>query len=83
MADYHVFSSENLVDWTDHGVIVDQNNVPWVKPDSYSMWAPDCVYKDGTYYFYFPSAPKEGRGFAVGVATGKSPAGRSRPWTSL
>ena len=22
MADYHVFSSENLVDWTDHGVIV-------------------------------------------------------------
>ena len=39
MADYHVFSSENLVDWTDHGVIVDQNNVPWVKPDSYSMWA--------------------------------------------
>lgn len=22
MADYHVFSSENLVDWVDHGVIV-------------------------------------------------------------
>lgn len=79
MADYHVFSSENLVDWTDHGVIVDQNNVPWVKPDSYSMWAPDCVYKDGTYYFYFPSAPREGRGFAVGVATSKSPAGPFTP----
>ena len=57
MEDYHVFSSENLTDWTDHGVIVTQNKVPWVKPNSYSMWAPDCVYKDGKYYFYFPSNP--------------------------
>ena len=30
MADYHVYSSDNLVDWVDHGVIVDQNYVPWV-----------------------------------------------------
>ena len=29
MADYHVFSSENLVDWTDHGMILSQENVPW------------------------------------------------------
>ena len=34
MADYHVFSSDNLVDWTDHGVILTQNKIPWVKPDS-------------------------------------------------
>src|SRR5574344_2359310 len=46
MEDYHVFSSENLTDWEDHGMIVTQNKVPWVRPDSYSMWAPDCVYKD-------------------------------------
>ena len=51
MADYHVFSSDNLVDWTDHGMIITQNNVPWVRPDSYSMWAPDCVYKNGEYFF--------------------------------
>src|SRR6478735_6430511 len=43
MEDYHVFSSENLIDWTDHGMIVTQNKVPWVKPNSYSMWAPDCI----------------------------------------
>src|SRR4051812_11879817 len=35
MEDYHVFSSENLTDWTDHGVIVKQNEVPWVKKNSY------------------------------------------------
>lgn len=75
MADYHVFSSANLTDWEDHGVIITQNNVPWVKPDSYAMWAPDCVCRDGKYYFYFPAAPKEGRGFAIGVATADQPEG--------
>ena len=75
MEDYHVFSSENLTDWTDHGVIVTQNKVPWVRPNSYSMWAPDCVEKNGKYYFYFPSAPQAGGGFAVGVAIADSPEG--------
>ena len=36
MEDYHVFSSENLTDWTDHGVIVSQNKVDWVDSNSYS-----------------------------------------------
>ena len=76
MEDYHVFSSENLTDWTDHGVIVTQNKVPWVRPDSYSMWAPDCVEKNGKYYFYFPSVPDGAmRGFGVGVAVADSPEG--------
>lgn len=75
MADYHVFSSSDLVHWVDHGVIISQEQVPWGKPDGYSMWAPDCVYKDGKYYFYFPDAPRQGRGFAIGVATADSPTG--------
>ena len=80
MADYHVFSSDNLVDWVDHGVIVDQKSVPWVNPTGYSMWAPDCNYKDGKYYFYFPAGqkPKPGQRFAgngIGVAIAESPTG--------
>ena len=76
MEDYHVFSSENLTDWTDHGVIVTQNKVPWVRPNSYSMWAPDCVERNGKYYFYFPSTPGGVmRGFGVGVAVADSPEG--------
>ena len=59
MEDYHVFSSANLTDWTDDGIIVTQNNVPWVRPNSYSMWAPDCIYRNGKYYFYFPTSPKD------------------------
>jgi hypothetical protein len=79
MEDYHVFSSSNLTDWTDHGMIITQNSVPWVKPDSYSMWAPDCIERNGKYYFYFPTSPKDtvayGRGFRVGVAVADKPTG--------
>jgi len=78
MQDYHVFSSDNLTDWTDHGMIVTQNKVPWVKPDSFSMWAPDCIERNGKYYFYFPSTPKDttiARGFTIGVAIADKPEG--------
>ena len=78
MADYHVFSSPDLTEWTDHGVIVSQDKVDWVKPESYSMWAPDCIERNGKYYFYFPSTPADttnGRGFKIGVAVSDKPTG--------
>lgn len=80
MADYHVFSSENLTDWTDHGVIVSQNKVNWVDSTSYSMWAPDCVERNGKYYFYFPAntniaGPTGRKGFGIGVAVADKPEG--------
>jgi hypothetical protein len=73
MADYHVFSSSNLTDWTDHGVIVSQDKVDWVNPTSFSMWAPDCIERNGKYYFYFPANIKTGRGFGIGVAIADKP----------
>ncbi|MEO8404232.1 MAG: family 43 glycosylhydrolase, partial [Chitinophagaceae bacterium] len=78
MEDYHVFASKNLTDWKDDGVVVSQTTVPWAKPDGYSMWAPDCIFRNGKYYFYFPTAPKDtmmGRGFAIGVAVADKPGG--------
>lgn len=79
MEDYHVFSSDNLVDWTDHGVIINQKQVPWVDAASYSMWAPDCMERNGKYYFYFPANKKReanGRGgFGVGVGVASKPEG--------
>ena len=78
MEDYHVFSSENLVDWKDHGVIVGQTNVEWADPDGYAMWAPECVFKNGKYLFYFPATAKE-KGFRIGVAIGDKPYGPFRP----
>lgn len=79
MEDYHVFSSENLTDWHDHGVILNQTNIAWVDPHSYSMWAPDCVCKKGRYYFYFPAPPQERGGFRIGVAVADRPYGPFQP----
>ena len=77
MEDYHVFSSANLTDWTDHGVIVSQTKVNWVDSTTFSMWAPDCIEKNGSYYFYFPAGMKAvyGKGSGVGVAIADNPAG--------
>lgn len=80
MEDYHVFSSENLTDWNDHGVILSQQQVPWVNADSYSMWAPDCTYRDGMYYLYFPAMVKPDSitrrfGMMIGVAVSDRPDG--------
>jgi hypothetical protein len=78
MEDYHVFSSSNLTDWIDHGVIVSQDKVPWVNSTAYAMWAPDCIERNGKYYFYFPAPAKDttyGRGFAIGVAVSDKPYG--------
>jgi hypothetical protein len=82
MEDYHVFSSDNLTDWKDHGVIVSQTNVDWVDPTAYSMWAPDCVFKNGKYFFYFPAPPKGTRGMRVGVAVSDKPYGPFKPETA-
>jgi hypothetical protein len=78
MEDYHVFSSSNLTEWTDHGVIISQEKVPWANSKSFALWAPDCIYKNGKYYFYFPAPAKDtsyGRGFSIGVAISDKPYG--------
>lgn len=77
---YHVFSTEDLVHWTDHGEILNADQVReeggW-GIDGF-MWAPDCAYNpaDETYYFYFPHpdyAPDSTHIWRVGVATSKYP----------
>lgn len=55
---YHIFSTEDLVNWTDHGEILDaatSNRVTGIGSDGF-MWAPDCGYNtaDGLYYFVYP-----------------------------
>jgi hypothetical protein len=78
MEDYHAFSSGNLTDWKDHGVLLRQTDVDWVDSSKFAMWAPDCVFKDGKYYFYFPAIARSG-GFRIGVAVGDTPHGPFKP----
>lgn len=65
--DFSVWSSKNLVDWKKEGMILDvTKDLKWA---DLQAWAPDCVERNGTYYFYFCARGK------IGVATAKSPTG--------
>ncbi len=59
MDHYHVFSSSDLVEWRDEGEILCSDDVEQGLPHGDFMWAPDCVYKNGKYYFYFPHPDKD------------------------
>lgn len=76
MDQYHVFSTDDMVNWKDHGEILRASQVPWGRKDGGFMWAPDCVFRKGTYYFYFPhpSGDEWNKTWKIGVATSNSPA---------
>jgi hypothetical protein len=72
MRDYHILSMSKIHGpVTDHGVALDIKNIPWA---GRQLWAPDCAYKNGVYYLYFPVKDKKDI-FHIGVATSKDPAG--------
>lgn len=71
---YHVYSSDDMVNWTDHGVAFSLADTDWAK-DSGALYAPDCAYRNGTYYLYY--CIPDGR---CGVASSKSPCG---PFTDI
>jgi beta-xylosidase len=65
--EFVVWSSKNLVEWKREGVALDvTKDLKWA---DLQAWAPDCIERNGTWYFYFCARGK------IGVATGKSPAG--------
>jgi len=76
MDKYHVFSTDDMINWVDHGQILEASQVPWGRSEGGFMWAPDCAYKDGTYYFYFPhpSGTDWNNTWKVGIATSSEPA---------
>ncbi|MCG8391364.1 MAG: family 43 glycosylhydrolase [Cytophagales bacterium] len=76
MPGYNIFSTKNGSAWQDHGTILDHNQVPWGKKNSFGMWAPDCIKKGNTYYYYYPAMPKDGSAFRrIGVGVSGSPTG--------
>ncbi|SET21119.1 family 43 glycosylhydrolase [Stigmatella erecta] len=76
MDQYHVYSTNDMVNWVDHGEILRASNVPWGRPEGGFMWAPDVAYKNGVYYFYFPhpSGTDWNNTWKIGVATSTQPA---------
>ena len=78
---YHVFSTTDMKNWTDHGEIMNSATVKahvGIGIDGF-MWAPDCVYnkEDQLYYFYFPHKIDTDT-WRIFVATSKEPAAKFR-----
>jgi hypothetical protein len=79
MDKYHVYSTDDMVNWTDHGQILEASEVPWGSPlenGGKFMWAPDCAYRNGKYYFYFPHPDKDpwNSNWKIGIAVSDQPA---------
>jgi hypothetical protein len=72
---YHVFSTDDMITWKDHGEILNSSQVDWGRKEGGFMWAPDCAYKNGMYYFYFPhpSGTDFKKTWKIGVATSTKP----------
>lgn len=70
---FKVFSSENLRDWKEEGIILDLKGgqVPWAAG---SAWAPAIAEKCGIYYFYFCGKRADGIS-CIGVAKANNPTG--------
>ncbi len=74
---YKAFSSPDLVNWTDHGVILDHGpDVSWADN---AAWAPAVVAANGRYYLYFSGGLASGNTAKhLGVAVSDSPTGPFR-----
>ena len=66
---HHVYSSDDMIHWVDHGVVFSISDSTWAK-DCGALYAPDCAYRDGWYYLYY--CVPDGR---CGVAKSQSPTG--------
>ena len=74
MKDYVILESSDLKTWINHGVSLDPQLDKGFEYAQSNMNAPDAAYKDGWYYWYFPSDITY-----VGVSKSRSPIG---PWES-
>lgn len=74
MDGYHVYSTTDMVNWTDHGEIMHSRDVSWGIDGGGWLWAPGVARKDGKYYLYYPHKDKE-ETWRIGVAIGNSPTG--------
>ena len=74
MHDYRCFTSTDMVNWTDLGMVLDIHKVfTWSGGDAN---AAQCIYRNGKFYYYVSTANTKGpSGVALGVAVSDSPTG--------
>uniref|UniRef100_UPI0038B5556E family 43 glycosylhydrolase n=1 Tax=Kitasatospora sp. CMC57 TaxID=3231513 RepID=UPI0038B5556E len=74
MRDWRVWSSSDMVNWTDHGSPMSLATFSWAGADA---WAGQAVYRNGKFYWYVPVRMTNGSQ-AIGVGVSDSPTGPFR-----
>lgn len=72
MSDWRVYSSADMVNWTDHGSHMSQNTFSWGESDA---WAAQAIYRNGRFYKYVTLVPEGRCGRTIGVAVSDNPTG--------
>jgi len=72
MQEWRVYSTDDMANWTDHGSPLAIESFTWGDDRA---WAPQCVERNGKFYFYVPLHSNLSGGMAIGVAVGDSPTG--------
>ena len=74
MREWYIYSSTDLVHWTDHGVRMSLATFAWANRNA---WAPQMVHRDGRFYWYVPVQKAATNSMSIGVAVGDSPSAPS------
>ena len=72
MQEWRVYSSTDMVNWTDHGVPLALETFSWADDRA---WAAQTIERDGKFYWYICAHSKLSGGMAIGVAVAESPTG--------
>lgn len=71
MNDWKLYSTEDMVNWTEHPMPLSYKTFEWAGGDA---WAAQCIERNGKFYMYVPVTDREGV-TAIGVAVADSPYG--------
>lgn len=72
MQEWRVYSSADMVNWTDHGSPLAIEDFSWADDRA---WAAQTIERNGKFYWYVCAHSKLSNGMAIGVAVADSPTG--------
>src|SRR6476469_3273058 len=70
MREWRVWSSADMVNWTDHGSPLNLASFSWA---SNNAWAGQTIYRNGKFYWYVPMTVRATGQMGIGVAVATSP----------
>ncbi len=74
MIDWKCYSSQDMVNWTDHGAIASLANFKWAVQGN-DAWAPQVVERDGKFFLYVPISVPGWPKNVIAVAVADNPLG--------